>query len=112
LSLLKDDDKKALREEAKKSVLAEMEQDARDKYYSDEMARLRREKIPADQLVMLTIDAAPYVPFIMLDGVQFYHGYTYEVTVAQATTINEIMQRTWQHQDTIDGRSRLESYRS
>ena len=77
-SILKDEDKKALRAEAAKSIAAEMEQDARDKFYADEMAKLRRGKIPEDRIVRIHIDSAPYVPFFMLDGVQFFNGYTYD----------------------------------
>jgi hypothetical protein len=111
LSLLTEDDRKALAVEARKSVLEEMKQDARDKYFADEMAKLRREQTPADRLVEITIDVAPFVPYIALDGVQFFHGYTYPVTVAQAAVINEQMWRSWQHQDEIDGRNRSEAYR-
>jgi hypothetical protein len=111
LSLLNADDKKALREEARKSIVADMEQAARDAYYAEEMAKLRRGKIPEEQYVQVSIDAPRFVPFYMLDGVQFYHGYTYEVRRSQAEVLLEQMQRSWNHQDQIDGRGRLEHYR-
>lgn len=112
LTLLDEDIKKALREEARKSVLAEMEQDARDEFFSRETEKLRRAKTPADRYVEVTVDMAPYAAFLMLDGTQYYHGYTYKVPFRVACVILEQMQRTWQHQDQIDGRERSNAYRA
>jgi hypothetical protein len=109
--LLTAEEKAALREEAKKSLLAEQSQDARDAYFAKEMAQLRRAEVPADQIVPVMIDAAPFISNIMIDGIQFFHGYTYDVPVKQAQVLYEQMQRSWHHQDEIDGRSRLEAYR-
>lgn len=109
--LLSEEDRLALSAEAAKSVLAEMTQDARDAYFASEMARLRREQIPADQLGLLTIDTAPFVAHLMIDGVQFFQGYTYEVPHKQRVVLLEQMQRSWHHQDEIDGRSRFNAYR-
>lgn len=109
--LLNDEDRIALRAAAEKSVLEEMSQDARDAFYAEEMARIRRGKVPADALLQVKMDMAPFVPFIMLDGVQFFHGYTYEVPQKQALVLYEQMQRSWYHQDEIDGRGKTEAYR-
>ena len=109
--MLSAEDRAALTAEAKASVVAEMSQDARDAYFADEMARLRREQIPEDQFVQVTIQVAPFIPNIMIDGVQFFHGYTYDVPQKQAMVLYEQMQRSWQHQDEIDGRGKTEAYR-
>jgi hypothetical protein len=109
--LLTFEDRKALSEQAQKSVLEEMSQDARDAYFAEEMDRLRRGHIPDDQLVGVTMDMAPFLPYIMIDGVQFFHGYTYEVSRSQAMVLFEQQQRSWQHQDEIDGRGKTEAYR-
>lgn len=111
LDLLSVEDREALDKEAKASILAEMAQDARDAYFADKMAELRRGEVPEDQIVNVTIDAAPFVPFIMIDGVQFFHGYTYAVPVKQACVLYEQAHRSWRHQDEIDGRGRTEAYR-
>src|SRR5882724_11457040 len=79
LSMLKSEDKDALRKEARASVLAEMEQDARDAFFKQAMADARREHMPAEQFVHMVIDTAPYVPHIMIDGVQYFNGYGYDV---------------------------------
>lgn len=111
ISLLSEADREALTTEARASIAAEMEQDARTAYFQSELDRLRRAELPAEQYVHVTIDAAPYVPFIMIDNVQFFHGYTYEVEVRQARVLYEQMQRSWMHQDEIDGRGKTEAYR-
>jgi hypothetical protein len=111
LDLLSAEAKAALDKEARASILAEMEQDARDAYFADKMAELRRGEVPEDQIVNVTIDTAPFVRCIMIDGVQFFHGYTYAVPVRQAAVLYEQAHRSWRHQDEIDGRSRTEAYR-
>ena len=111
MALLSKEDKTALREEAKKSVFAEMEQDARDAYFKQAMAEARRAQVPADQMLHVMIDAAPFLPHIMIDGVMYFHGYGYDVPQNQALVLYEQMQRSWQHQDEIDGRGRTEAYR-
>lgn len=104
-------EKQELSTAAVKTVSDEMAQDARDKFFEDEIARLRREQIPDDKLVYCMIDAAPFVPYIMIDGTQYFHGYTYEVPNGLRMVLLEQMQRSWLHQDEIDGRSRFNAYR-
>jgi hypothetical protein len=105
-SLLSEEDKKALREEARKSILEEMKQEARDKYFAEVRENIRRSKVPADKIVEVEVNSAPYVPFFMLDGKHFYNGYTYKVPSGVAAVLYEQMQRSWRHQDEIDGRTR------
>lgn len=111
MSLLSAEDQKALREEARKSVLEEMSQDARDEFFTKALADARREHIPAEQYIHLTIDIAPFLPHIMIDGVQYFHGYPYDVERSRAIVLFEQMQRSWLHQDEIDGRGKTEAYR-
>ncbi len=111
LNLLTDEDRKSLTAEARKHVLDGMRQDARDKYFQTELTKLRSEKLPSEQYVRLSIESAQYVPFFMIDGVQFYNGYTYDVTRKVAAVLMEQMQRSWQHQEEISGRSKYNPYR-
>jgi hypothetical protein len=111
MSLLSKEDKASLRAEAQKSVLAEMEQEARDEYFRKELDKIRRSKTPAAQYVHVMLDLAPFLPYVMIDGVQYFHGYGYDVERHRALVLYEQMQRSWQHQDEIDGRSRFNPYR-
>jgi len=105
-NLLQEDERRALTDEARKSVLADLKQEERDAWFEQERTRLLRETVPTEQMVHVTIDLAPYCAFLMLDGVQFFHGYTYEVGQPQCACILEQMYRSWTHQDEIDGRGR------
>lgn len=111
MELLSKEDLEAIRREAKASVLAEMQQDARDAYFNQEVKRLKREHIPSEQIVSVSVDLAPFLPHIAIDGLLFFHGYTYDVPRTQAIVIYEQMQRSWMHQDEIEGRSRFNPYR-
>ena len=110
-SILSDDERTAIRKEAQASIVAEMEQDARDAYFAEELARLRRKQIPAERMVQVTMTLAPYMPHILIDNDQYFDGYTYDVEQSRAAVLYEQMQRSWAHQDEIDGRSRFNAYR-
>lgn len=56
--------------------------------------------------VDITIDLAPYAPYIMLDGVIYWHGTPYEEPVNVAATLLDIQARTWEHDNEIQGRRR------
>jgi hypothetical protein len=111
LNLLDEEDRRKLTAEAKAMILKEMQQDARDKYFEQETKRLRREHVPSQQFIRITINSAEYVPCFMLDGDRYYNGYTYDVPRNVAAVLMEQMQRSWQHQEEINGRSRYNAYR-
>lgn len=112
MALLKPEDIAELRAKAKKSVLEEMQQDTRDAYLAKAMEEARREHVPEDQMVMVTIDVAPFSPGMCIDEVQYFHGYTYEVPSKLRAVMFEQMFRSWRHQDEIDGRAKTEAYRT
>ncbi len=111
MKLLSEEDKASLREQARKSLLAEMEQDARDEYFKTSMEELRRDQTPEDRFVQVQMDLAPFASKLTIDGNHFWHGCTYTVPTKQAAVLYEQMQRGWMHQDEIDGRSRFNAYR-
>ena len=110
-SLLTDVDREELTKQARASVLETLTQEARDQFFAEQKEKARREKIPEDQHVHVTIDMAPFLRHIMIDGTQYFHGYTYEVPWKRAAVLYEQMQRSWHHQDEIEGRGRSEAYR-
>lgn len=109
--LLSKEDREELKAQARKSVLEELTQEARDDYFTKALAEARRENTPADQIIDIFIDIAPFLPYIAIDGVQYFHGYTYSVPRTRGAVLFEQMQRSWLHQDEIDGRSRFNPYR-
>jgi hypothetical protein len=110
-SLLSEEDKLQLRKSAESSIKEEMAQDARDAYFKKQLEDLRRKQIPAERLVTVTINLAPFIPFLLIDQDQYFADYTYDVPASRASVLYEQMQRSWAHQDEIDGRSRFNAYR-
>lgn len=111
MSVLSDEDRAALRKSAEASIKEEMQQDARDAYFAKQLEELRRKQIPAERIVSVTINLAPYIPFLLIDQDQYFADYTYDVPATRAAVLYEQMQRSWAHQDEIDGRSRFNAYR-
>lgn len=109
--LLSQVEREELTKSAQKAVDEDRKQQASDAFFKQEQDRLRRKHSPAEEYVNIVIDSAPYVPCFMIDGQQFYCGYEYCVTRGQAAVLTEQMQRSWHHQDEIDGRSRFAPYR-
>jgi hypothetical protein len=109
--LLSDEDRKAISREAAASIDDEMRQDARDAFFKAELAKLRRRQIPAERMVKVTMNLAPYMPHLLIDNDQYFDSYTYDVEQSRAAVLYEQMQRSWAHQDEIDGRSRFGAYR-
>jgi len=105
--LLTVEDREALKAEARKSVLAEMEQDARDAFFQEALREARQAHVPDEQMLHVTVDLAPFLPYVMLDEVQYFHGYSYDVPRSRAVVLYEQMQRSWQHEDETHGRSRF-----
>lgn len=58
-----------------------------------------------EEMVSIFLDFAPYCDRAMLDGVIYFNGQTKTVRASVADVLNEMMQRTWQHQSEIDGKS-------
>jgi hypothetical protein len=103
-----------------------IEEEAKVEFEAEEKAKLEKEfkaKIKADlkkkspafvhakdlepeegvALVEVYVDLGPSAEFISLDGVRYYHGHTYSVTSAVASTITDTAYRTRMHELEIRG---------
>lgn len=115
--LVTDDEIAAARAEAQRRVREAEKAAALARIIEEEEYRLKREQgqrtgvVDKDEQVSIHIDLAEFSDKIMLNGVQYWHGYTYEVPRHVADTLREIMQRTHRHQMEIDGKSLDEMYR-
>jgi hypothetical protein len=109
---LKPEDREALTAAARQAVDDELDQQARDAFYASELARLRAEQIPEEAIVQVTVDLPEFSNCLMIDGVRYFHGYTYEVPHPRRMVMLEQMQRAYIHQHEIDtGKSRYTMYR-
>jgi len=111
LQILTDEELQELRQEARKTVVAELSKQARDEYFAKALAEARQASIAEEELIHVQIDVAPWCPGATIDGIQYFHGYTYPVKKSVACVLFEQMWRTWEHQDELDGRGRSEAYR-
>jgi hypothetical protein len=114
---LSEEDIEGAKAKAREEVRAELKRKALKEVMEAEKEKLRREAAGEtgdhykDEIVSCTIDLAEHSSHIMLDMNRYDHGYTYKVRRSVAETLREIMQRTHQHQDQIEGRSLTDSLR-
>jgi hypothetical protein len=92
--------KKKQRAQARKELLAKATQEL------EREARLAAQRgVARGDMVDVHIDLAPYAPDIRLDGQRYEHGRTYRVPRKVYAVLAEIMQRSWQHQEGLNGKN-------
>jgi len=104
--LISDDQKKLLREKARKMVSDKRLEAAEDDFLKEAMRQEELADKPDEQLEYIMLDLAGHSEYIMLDGVRYFHGTTYEVTRSVGATMREIIARGWQHEQEIGGANR------
>lgn len=105
-SLLTDDDKLRLQEEALEAVIAEKRAAALDEYKRVALEEARREGGVEEEMVTFTLDLAEFADRITIDGVIYFHNRQYTVPYSKYKTMTEMAYRTHTHQLEIDGKSR------
>ena len=104
-SLLTQDQLAAIELEAEAAVREEAIEAAKKTALAEFTAKHKRKKGLTEPYVDVTIDLAPYCDRILLDNRAFLQGQTYNVPHSVAAVMNESMQKTWNHQAEIDGKS-------
>lgn len=96
--------------EVQEDMKAEAKDRVRERIKAQKRLEMQRAIDPDEEVFYLTVDLAPYAPSIILDGVIYLHGSTYEVPKRQYDTMREIVARTWGHEHSI-GNANSEFYR-
>lgn len=109
-TLLSDAEKAALRERALERVAKERKEHAMDAFLEQEIAQARKAHLPAQEIKYISLDMAGHADRIMIDGVVYFHGQTYEVPKCLYDVLAEVVARGWEHEDEIGGANR-NSYR-
>lgn len=109
-TLLTAAEKAALREKALERVNKERKEAAMDAFLAQEIDLARRGHMPAEEMKYITLDMAGHSDRIMLDGVIYFHGQTYEVPKRVYDVLAETIGRGWEHEDEVGGANR-EQYR-
>lgn len=97
---------KALKEAEKERIIRE------------EMEAFKREEgrrtgqVNLDEEVEMTVDLAEFASKLTINGVSYWHGYTYKVPRHVYDTARDIMFRGHLHQNNLDGKDMATFYRS
>lgn len=62
------------------------------------------------ELVPVYINAAEFVGRIVIDGVIYIPGRTYDLPLSKATVVKEMLARGWRHQAEIEGKDHSNFY--
>lgn len=95
---LTDADKAEIRKRAREQVLETRKKAATEAYLKAAIREEEREFEPDEQFEDFTVNLAEYAPYIMINGVMYFHGVTYEVPASLARSLGEIQQNTWRHE--------------
>ena len=111
ISLLKPDRLQELRAKAKANVEAERQKAAEEAFLEQETAAQRRAHIPSERLETLTLNFAPHISHVTIDGDhKYWHGQTVTVPAGVAAVLRETEFRSWQHQDHVEGKKKNDAY--
>lgn len=99
--MLSDELKAQLRVKAKERVEKARTEAAEDAYLKEVIRQEELADKPEEQIEYVFLDLAGHTEYIMLDGVRFFHGQTYEVTKSVADSMREVVARGWDHEDEV-----------
>jgi hypothetical protein len=105
-SSLTEEEKDEIRERAYQQVLRDKKAAAEEAFMTQAMNEARAADEPALQMEDIFIDLPGHAIRILLDGVEYLHGFVYNVNSLQAATMRDIMQRCWMHEDEVGGANR------
>ncbi len=114
--LLTEAEKATIMAEARAEIMADKRGKMKQELKAAEKQRLLREEGlttgngAQDQIMSISIDLAPYAPYININGQCYYHGRTYQVPRHVADTLRDQMFQTWKHQNQIDGKDAAQFY--
>ena len=103
---LSDDEKDELLSRARKKVEDEAKAQVAEAFLETAIAHERRKIKPGEKFVDVLIDLPGHAVRLLIDGVEYIHGFTYRMTANQAASMNEQIQRCWSHENEIGGANR------
>lgn len=106
-SLLTDEEKASLRQEAQIKVLAEQKKLAKDAYLEQQLDEARMAGGLDEPTVAVMVSIPEFAANITIDGTIYFHGREYTVPQGRADVILEVMDRSWAHErETMSGHGR------
>jgi hypothetical protein len=95
-----------IKKKARETVLARRRAEVEKIALEAAIAEEERKFAVVEEWETVTVNLAPYCAMVTLDGTMYFHGIDYEVPYSVARTIEDVMARTWEHQNEIQGQRR------
>jgi|SRR6516162_2163189 hypothetical protein len=103
---LTEDEKEEIRQRAFEQVEKERKARAEEAFMQQALDDARRADEPTLQMEDVFIDLPGHAVRILIDGVEYLHGFIYNVNTHQAASMRDIMQRCWNHENEVGGANR------
>jgi len=104
--LLTEQDRETIRAKAREHVHNKRKKLVEEQALAAAIEEEERRFALVEDYEMIEINLAPYAAMITLDGTMYFHGMEYEVPYSVARTLDDVMARTWEHQNEIQGQRR------
>jgi len=103
---LTEEEKETIRARAVETVAKEKKARAEEAFMEAALKDARKVDEPKLQMEDVFVDLPGHAVRLLIDGVEYLHGFTYEVNAHKAQTMREMIQRAWNHEDEIGGANR------
>jgi len=103
---LTEDEKEEIRQRAFEQVEKERKARAEEAFMQQALDDARRADEPTLQMEDVFIDLPGHAVRILIEGVEYLHGFIYNVNTHQAASMRDIMQRCWNHENEVGGANR------
>jgi hypothetical protein len=65
--------------------------------------KVQREAAPPEETVKFRVNLPPQAANIRVDGREYYHGFTYDIPLQQALSMQDIQAQAWRHDEQVQG---------
>jgi hypothetical protein len=103
---LTEEEKEEIRARAYEQVNKEKKAREEERFMQAALDEARSVDEPELQMEDIFIDLPGHAVRILIDGIEYLHGFTYTVNQPKAQSMRDIMQRCWNHEDEVGGANR------
>lgn len=107
-ALFTDKELAAIKAEALAAEREAQKKQAKEQLLEGFRREARQQIDPTEEIRTVTIDLAEYADRVMLDGVVYFHGQTYQLPKRVFDVVNEVMRRAQEHEHEISGKKRAQ----
>ena len=100
------EEKEEIRARAYEQVAKEKKIREEEAFMDAALKEARSADEPALQMEEIFIDLPGHAVRLLVDGIEYLHGFMYTVNSHQAASMRDQMQRCWNHEDEVGGANR------